>query len=554
MKKIKYLLVGLFLLLVVPKTVYASELKQTFNTEGSRVQAEHQLIVPSYNNDGNVDGHLICYLSSTENCSKYDLSNELVWTTDDIYDYNINVETIFSENDLNLTVNGRKDIAIIKYKDESDDIEWISQYGGNKNEEIIAIIKSYDNKEKHDGYLSIVITNSTNISNITPGYVLVKHDLEGIKLWNKNINNISNIIIEEEKSIGLDNSSTITFFQEGNEQEVLINLHGNKIIQSKNKNNENDGYIVVGTTYEDMYMPNDILNYPGSILSSNYFDTKNVIVKTDNDGNIIWSKEYTKYKNTVLYDVILSKTPSGEVDGYLAVGMASEYIVENRVTDDFLDNSYNDKTIGLFIKYDLDGNIVFEEEFDTKPTALTSISENYDLNGIFNGYIIVGHLYDESMQPQNFIKKVTPKKLINSNDQNKVDKSVGLPFPTYTQIILKYTYQNYEIEKKVETGGNVAIYENAYPGTIVPINVKVEEGYILEKLTIQDTDGAEVKVDNNSFIMPEGKVIVTAKFKKLTNPQTSALGYTLVFIVILVGVATFTVRNQKLEEQEIEKL
>ena len=55
--------------------------------------------------------------------------------------------------------------------------------------------------------------------------------------------------------------------------------------------------------------------------------------------------------------------------------------------------------------------------------------------------------------------------------------------------------------------------------------------------------------------MPEGKVTVIAKFKKLTNPETSALGYTLVFIILLVAIATFTVRNQKIkEEPEIETL
>ena len=555
MKKIKYLLLAIFLFLLIPKSVFAAELKQTFYTEKSNVVAEHQLIMPSYDNEGNLDGHLICYLSETKTCSKYDLSNEFIWATDDLYDYNIETETIYSNDDFyDLIVNGETDVIIIKYKDESDEVEWLSQFGGNNNEQLLDIIKSYNAQNEHDGYLSIIMSNSTNIPNITPGYILVKYDLEGNKLWNKNINNISSILIEEDKDIALFNSSTIGIGSAEDYIEKPIELYGNKMIQSKNKYNELDGYIVAGTTNEYMYMPNDMFNLIGHELIPNNYNHQNVIIKIDSSGDVIWSKEYTKYENVVLYDVVLSKTPSGEVDGYLAVGMASKSI-EKRVTDDFLDSSYIEKTVGLFLKYDLDGNLVFEEEIGSKPTALTSITENYDENGNFNGYVIVGHLYNEDIQPQNATKKITPQTLLNRNEQNKVKEVTANDVPKFTQLIVKYTYQNYEIEKNIETGGSVVVYKDAYPGTIVPINVKAEEGYILEKIIIQDKDGTEISIENNSFLMPEGKVTVIAKFKKLTNPETSALGYTLVFIILLVAIATFTVRNQKIkEEPEIETL
>ena len=52
--------------------------------------------------------------------------------------------------------------------------------------------------------------------------------------------------------------------------------------------------------------------------------------------------------------------------------------------------------------------------------------------------------------------------------------------------------------------------------------------------------------------MPEGEVSVKVTFARLSNPQTAAIGYTIVLIILIIGIATFTVKNQK--QQEIELL
>ena len=43
----------------------------------------------------------------------------------------------------------------------------------------------------------------------------------------------------------------------------------------------------------------------------------------------------------------------------------------------------------------------------------------------------------------------------------------------------------------------------------------------------------ELEITNNTFVMPEGKVIIKATFKRLTNPETASVGYTIVFIILI---------------------
>jgi hypothetical protein len=56
--------------------------------------------------------------------------------------------------------------------------------------------------------------------------------------------------------------------------------------------------------------------------------------------------------------------------------------------------------------------------------------------------------------------------------------------------------------------------------------------------------------------MPEGDVNVSVTFARLSNPQTAAVGYTIVLIILVAGIATFTVKNKKNNEMysEIEML
>ena len=565
MKKIKYLTIA-FLLLILPIGINAKKLELTDSNKYDTVTAEDQLLLPSYDNSGKINGHLICQteLSNYEefNCTKYSLKNEIKWTklvTPEYIMFNPITENI---EDLGITVKGEMDFLIAKFEnEEAEEPLWYAQFGGNNIDMPLVMINSYDDGSTHDGYIGLALTLSTDLENLTPGYAMVKYDLNGKLLWQKNIKNLSNVVFTapEEQFMSGDTIITKATATNSNVFEKETSIYINKIIESRNQSNEVDGIIVVGTETTVLYNPNDplfLISEPDidETLEPNTTATSAVIVKYDLAGNEVWRKKYNPYTAAIYNDVILSKTPTGEIDGYLVVG-AYVSAAEARILDELI--SYGNATnlvVGIIQKYDLDGNKVWEDTHikDNANTSFNAILENYNTYGEFNGYIITGKLGEHEVLERKTDQipadyQVTPAAKKLSATQLQLIEEPEYESEVY---IVKYTYKNYQIEKEADKGGSITVNNNAFPGEIVPIEIKTEEGYVLERIVVTDKDGNELEVTNNSFVMPEGEVLVKATFKRLTNPETSAIGYTIVLILLIGSIATFIVRNQKQEVLE----
>lgn len=569
MIKNKFLIIILFLMLLIPLRTDAARLELIHEDSFFDAFSEDQLLIPSYNDLGKVDGHLICQFdnmkrnaSADMHCLKYDLQNNILWSKMVIPKENLIYENI-DENidDYGIVVNGANDIIIAKMSDDLEETEpeWFAHYGGNGMEMVFSFINSYNNSGIHDGYIAFVITDSTDIENIKPGYVIIKYDLNGQKVWEKNINDISNLLIgksNNDETFAVILTENLLIKGKENENgafsdfEHELPMYGNKIILSKNSGNEIDGIIVVGTESSFLLNPNDPFHLNSSSnedFDDNQYLTNAVIAKYDLDGNEIWKKQYNPMTIAVFNDVILSKTPTGEVDGYIVIGTQIQKRYK-RVLDNLISSYSNMDTVGVVQKYDLNGNLVWNDiyEYDNTMTSFSSITENYDLNGIFNGYVITGKKSEhseenESVMFNSSIKKIVPSKLEASE--------VGTIVEYNTEIfLLKYAYRNYSIEKEVEKGGKLDVNTDAFPGEIVTLDLNIEDGYLLEKMIVLDENGKELEITNNTFVMPEGKVIIKATFKRLTNPETASIGYTIVFIILITCIATFIVKNQKIQE------
>lgn len=566
MKKIKYLTIAFFLL-ILPVSINATKLEITDNNNFGTITAEDQLLLPSYDNNDKIDGHLICQLSSENEeeitCTKYSLKNQIKWTKPVTPENLIYYPSTENNDELGITIKGEMDFLIAKFEnEEAEEPIWYTQFGGNNVDLLFLMLNSYDDEETHDGYIGLAVTMSTDLANTTTGYVMVKYDLTGKLLWQKNIKNISNLIFTapEEQFMGTGTVLTKSTSTNSAVFENNTSTYISKIIESRNASNEIDGIIVVGTETLSLYNPND----PLLLISDSDVDTDTeeettetaaVIIKYDLDGNEIWRKKYNPHTKAIYNDVILSKTPTGEIDGYIAVG-SYVHIVEKRILDGLITSgSSNISVVGIVQKYDLNGNLVWED-IQTKEninTSFNSILENYNSNGEFNGYIVTGRISDHNSTEENRIVEiptdyqVTPT--ANNLHQAKVEPLTAIAYDNKLYLV-KYTYKNYIIEKEEDKGGSITVNNNAFPGEIVPIEIKTEEGYVLERIVVTDKDGNELEVTNNSFVMPEGEVLVKATFKRLTNPETSAIGYTIVLILLIGSIATFTVRNQKQEVLE----
>lgn len=533
MKK-RYLLIILFMLMMIPVKTEAADLNLSLKKTGDYNCNMRRMILPTYNQGTKVDGYLHCstdFDADSIICTRYDLDNTEIWEKEVNVLNNMSIEVLFSGGEKE--VKGESDILVTKYSDDNPgEIAWEAQYGGNGMDLYSDLLNYYDKDGNLSGYLLIGTTWSTDIPNINAGYLMVMFDLDGNKVWEKNIVNLTNEISGE---------NTLTFageYQIGKMtmdtyEEIFIeenDMYINKLIESKKANGEVDGYITVGSGNFAFYNPNDFFNVTNNELTTD-IETFNVIVKYDLAGNVVWKKELSDYTSSALFDVIASKDLNGNFDGYIAVGVVENEIAVPKGNDGNQvpevtgnDEVQTPEVKGIVIKYDLDGNVVWQKLHDENDTHLMTITENYNNNGNFNGYMIAGRVFAESVPDTCNLK----------------------------EYFLKYTYSELKIKTTVSKGGSLVVDNRALPGEVVRINVTPDEGYVIEKITVLDSDGKEIEIKDNSFTMPQGEVSVKVAFARLSNPQTAAVGYTIVLIILIIGIATFTVKNQK--QQEIELL
>ena len=213
----KYILLLLTLFLFIPVKTNALQFEKNFEEViNIPFQSNNEKIYQTYNNVGKVEGYLVCD-SYFNNCIKYDLNNNIVWTN------NVNANEISIEP-IKIS-NSNTNIMITKYTSENI-IEWVQQFGGNNKEDIDVIIKNYNNENVHDGYLMFATTTSTDIKNVTPGEVIVKYDLAGNIIWIKNIKTPN-------KSLFLDSTFTnVRAVNKINNNQLEILGHNRNIINT----------------------------------------------------------------------------------------------------------------------------------------------------------------------------------------------------------------------------------------------------------------------------------------------------------------------------------
>lgn len=538
MKK-KLVLILFLSLLLMPFRTLAQEVELT-NEDKFEVNIldDNTFAITSYDDNNKADGHLII---NNDIVTKYGLNNKIIWQKEiDVSD--IDGKYITPDNDYGLTVKGSADMYIYKV-DANGNILWKAQWGGNKEDGLEPITITYDEKGNENGYLFIGFTTSTDLTGIEPGYVMVKFDMNGKLVWQRNFDeslsrdatifslnntfygyqyNGSAILLQSVENIDSD-ANTICSYTMPN------NYNFAQIVPSKNKNGEVDGAIVVGNI-------NNVKKRTMSLMSlkkvqdqkmskNNFFpfdEGPAFIIKIDLKCNKVWEQQYGTDNKNAYYSALPSKQVDGTYDGYIAVGTSN--------SSDLIDSSEIDQ-IAIINKYDLNGNLVWTKKYLTDyATIYLNINENYDLNGNFNGYFVMGAS----------AKNCTGKKEISLKQNNQ---------PSSRQIYIitnKYTYKDYNIKKEETDKGTVEVNtENAYPGDLIKVKATPKTGYMVSKIIVKDSLGREIEVNGDSFIMPEGDVTVSVIYARVTNPVTSAVLDIIIFISIIVGLSTILINSKK---------
>ena len=486
LKRYIFILIVLFIAFLFPYKANALELNLSYSASNGCGFT----MLPSYDNTGSIDGFL--FLDGGTNI-KYGLDNKLIYKK--YYDSNLGeivVENIYSNVDSEYNIAGSSDLLITGYDKDGNKL-FIKQYGGNGEDEYISYFKSYNDFGINDGNVVVFRTDSSDLD-VIPGYVMVKFDLNGGVVWKKNINDYYN----KNLYYVVDNKVDSIFY-------IKNSSLGKKgiISQSWEKNINIDLY-----SFNYSYDKNG--NFDGVILVGANNDT-GIIIKYDLDGNIIFS---TVYDKSDVYSYFTagraSYLPDGTYDGYIVVAVTSD-----------------NKT--LLLKYNYEGIKVYEKTISDSSNINFSIFNNYDSSGRKNGYL----LYERGI----------PSRKDDSNTEIYSRKD-----NCYYRV-LKYTYDMFPVAKGETSEGTITVKSDAYPGEMVKVKVLVKEGYSLARIIVKDESGKEIEVNSDgTFVMPEGKVTVSAIYKRVTNPDTVSAAYMVLGVVLLIAVGSLIVIRQRNKE------
>ena len=188
-------------------------------------------------------------------------------------------------------------------------------------------------------------------------------------------------------------------------------------------------------------------------------------------------------------------------------------------------SSWSDKLIINKVYDDID----FSE---LKARFLTSdefyyIVDNYETNedvysfltndnpiGAFTGKKWITTRYVDSYYYSLFLRKANDNSPISVSTWTadfKNNKTEFYPIIELHKVYLK----EYNITKESTLNGKLSLIDKASAGEKVLITVTPDNGYTLDKITVLDKDKNEVEVTNNTFIMPDSDVSVSATFKAM---------------------------------------
>ena len=490
MRRYVFILMALVGILLFPSGVSAFDLKLTYSDELDGCIYE-TITIPSYDNNGNIEGYLFVH---DRGVIKHNLNNKVVYMRK-LDTSNIDISTIDSSNSDGYVVKGKSDLLFTFY-DDNDNVIFEKQYGGSGDEREIVYFKSYDDEGKGNGYISIIESTSHDL-NVEPGYIVVKFDLHGNVIYEESVNNYlkSNYLYYIDNTVGY-------VFNISSKAIKKIDLSTNQTVWEKSI-----GFFVGNINYS--YDKNGVID--GIVVTAGGYDNDYVgtLIKYDLNGNEIFRASYDGTVESFYTDVISSYLPDGSYDGYIVTGTIS-----------------GDNQKSFLIKYDFNGKKVFEKNYSDTTSYWFGIVDNYDNNGRRNGYL----LYENLSRPY-----------------TRVDSdSINTHLISCDFVIAKYIYDMFPVAKEETSGGTITVKSDAYPGEMVKVKVLVKEGYSLARIIVKDESGKEIEVNSDgTFVMPEGKVTVSAIYKRVTNPDTVSAAYMVLGIVLLIAVGSLIVIKNK---------
>ena len=530
MKKILFFLIITFLLL--PFSVSAKQLEKEWSLSygGSGIDFLNSGIVTSdgnilvvgstqssdiegLNNNGGRDAIILMY------DSKGNLLWQDIWGGDALDAFSDVIEgsggyyvigTYNSTNIEGISNSGGSDAIVIKY-DKNGNIIWTRTFGGNKDENPKSIFEAEDGFIVSGHYWSTDIVGLTNKGRCDG--LLIKYDWDGNLIWKKSWGGneadiFSDILVDKNNDVvvvGYFDSTDIEGFPNSGDDDGIIlkfDSSGNIIWTKTLNRSSSDRFMHVSLTNDNNYFV-----YVNSIFSDiSESISPNAFIKYDQNGNIVFSNNYSSETNDFFYSLYTMKDGS-----ILAVGTSSS-ITKTETGNKLM-------VEGLILQFDKNGNYLFRETYGgSSSDYFYSVMVDKDDN-----IYILGYTYSSDFPDVSF--------------NGQIDG-----------IILKCIFKhNINLNSNISNGAvNVNQYKNQV--SIIPMP---DNGYEVDNIIVKDTSGnvldvEVIKHDDGTYVFELfGDVSVEVLFKEiLTNPKTGVFN-PIIFIpaIMVLGMCVYFIKS-----------
>ncbi len=357
-----------------------------------------------------------------------------------------------------------------------------------------------------DGLINLSLLKETD-----EGYIIQYNDTETPQkkafLLNKNGKKIREYTNEEQaqyreempnrnkNEVYLDEEETILykFFQQ-----TITNQETNEVINLQDVNPE-DAKDIFGKYY---FLYEYYINHPRHRLDSiREFDDCYIIGTTDLDS---YDSANSLYE--IKYFIVYS------LQGEELVNKKNLYHGDKGIISFFQDFLYDynlnyiNRTL-VFYKYDLEGNLLFQEDL-TDAIVNSPYNDEYPFPSICH-----------SLVPTNdgfFIS-------ISSSERENSNKTI------ITKLMKLKLY--HDIQTKVNGKGTIEVVGKSEIGKELLFEVKPQKGYVLSEVKVTDEYGKVITINEYKFIMPNADILVEATFVP-ENPNTGQYSFLIIIMII----------------------